>query len=56
MDTDGHATWPASLDPVRSTVSAEALMDPEGHREFLYENHGERFSLSGEWTNAWPIQ
>lgn len=46
--------WPASLDAVKSLVSAEALIDPVGGKQFEYENHGKRFSLYGETANIWP--
>ena len=49
-----HGAWPANLDTIKSTVPAEALIDPVTGSKLTYENHGERFSLYGEAANIWP--
>jgi len=49
-----HYTWPTNLDAIKSSVPAEALIDPVTGSQLTYENHGENFSLYGETINIWP--
>jgi hypothetical protein len=49
-----HGVWPASLDEIKSRVPAEAYTDPITGEDFVYDNHGERFSLYCEAANIWP--
>jgi hypothetical protein len=49
-----HSTWPDNLNAIKSSVPAEAFIDPMTGNEFEYENHGKRFSLFGETVNIWP--
>jgi hypothetical protein len=49
-----HGTWPNSLNAIKPNVPAKALIDPVTGNEFVYENHGERFSLFAESVNIWP--
>jgi len=49
-----HGTWPDNLNAIKSSVPANAFIDPANGNEFEYENHGERFSLFGETINIWP--
>jgi hypothetical protein len=49
-----HGTWPDALNAIKSSVPAEAFIDPATKKDFEYENHGQRFSLFAESVNIWP--
>jgi len=48
-----HDSWPDSIDAIKSNVPAEAFIDPVTGNQYVYENHGEHFSLYGETINIW---
>ena len=46
-----HGTWPDDLNAIRSSVSAEALIDPQNNSSFVYKLTGEAFTFYSKGKN-----